>query len=183
MLRTPGETETIPPWLWRMLGLAFGVVILGSLVLFGVLALGVADPPAGGLTWEQLALPGECLAVNALELPVLHVPAAIEARAVVETAPEALTTWGVWFGSVDDPYRWEVLPPGYYRYAGQTVPFFHVQTGANDLRLDIDAGRAQLWLNREFAFEASLEVLPVVDWGILGDAGVCWQRLAVYVLD
>lgn len=175
------SSDHVPRWLWRALGVTLGLVMLGSGLLFGLLALGAADPPfAGPLAWEQVAPAGECLSTTALVLPDLYVPVTVVLRARVETPPAALTTWGLWLDTPESPLRWEVLPPGYFRYAGQTHPFFHVHDGMNDLRLDLAEDSAQLRLNQELALDMPPASLATANWGLVDRPGVCWQGIAVY---
>ncbi|GEM_PF-3482714 len=171
----------VPLWLWRALLLALTGLILGGLSGVVLLALGAADPPrAGPLQWQQEAESGECLDAAALVLPPLRSPVTVELTAVRMELAASLAVWGVWLGTPEAAgLRWEVLPPGYYRHAGQTIPFYHIGAGENTLRLDISGGHYVLWLNHERATEGAAPVDSFA-WGLVGDAGICWRRLAIY---
>ncbi|GAB4575994.1 MAG: hypothetical protein Kow0077_30270 [Anaerolineae bacterium] len=164
-------------WLkwFLLLELAVGVMV------GGLLALGAADPPvAGTVIFDQAADRGECLQQPLL--PAVNLPATLRITATVTTPPEALTTWGVWVAAPQGELRWEVLPPGYYRFGGHTVEFFHVGPGANTLQLNLEMdGTAVLWLNRERALETMLsgQSSPVV-WGLYASGDVCWERITLF---
>ncbi len=178
---TTVDDSDAPRWLWRLAVLILaGVVIVG---LAGAILLtgGAADPPrAGPLRWSVEALPGDCLHVDGLSLPALSPPFTLESVAEAQNGPDTFTSWGVWLGSPEAGPRWEVLPPGYYRHDGQTIPFHHVRAGQNELRLDVlSGGRYVLRLNRERAAEG--EISPDhLQWGLLGGRGVCWKRIDIY---
>lgn len=176
----PGA-DPAPRWLWRALTLLLALVLIGGGAAIILLRLGIADPPlAGPLAWERRAPEGGCLDVGGLALPAWGAPATLIASARVDAPPDALTRWGVWLGAPDDGPRWEILPPGYFIHAGQTMPFWHVGAGVTDLRLDLAAAGYTLWLNRERALAGALPPLPGGAWGVTGGDGVCWQRLALY---
>lgn len=173
--------EAIPRWLWRALLLAcvglIGVGLAGALLL----AAGVADPARlGRLAWSHSAEPGACLEAGILDLPVLAPPYTLELSAARQPDADEFATWGLWLADPgDDSLHWEVLPPGYFRHAGQTVDFHHVHPGENVLRLDVSAGGFVLWLNHE---RAAAGVAPegAVPWGLVDAGDICWSQVAVY---
>ena len=172
--------DRIAPGLWRVLlaGLAalIGIVLLAALLL----AAGAADPALPGpLRWAMEAAPGACLDVHGLYLPPITLPITIELRA---TATDH-AAWGLTLGDLRD---WEVVPPGYYRHAGQTWPFLHVAEGGNSLRLALlspDEGQTgahwRLWINLEQAAQGDLARVGQ-GWALLAEPGVCWEQLRVY---
>lgn len=175
--------DRVPGWLWWGSWLLLGGVLITCLGGAVLLILGAADvPPVGPLIWEAAAVDGACLAVADLALPLLSAPTTLQLTATVDNSSVALTAWGVWFGSPEDGPRWEVLPSGYYRTGGQTMPFHHVGESVNTLRLDVVAGVARLWLNREVAHETTLREQPVA-WGLLTSEAVCWRQITVYATD
>jgi len=169
-----------PCWLWRLAMLSLIGVVLVGLVGAILLAGGAADSPrAGPLRWSVEAPSAACLDVAGLQLPRLSPPFTLELAAEAQNGPDTFVSWGVWLESPEAGPRWEVLPPGYYRYSGQTIPFHHVYAGWNDLRLDMAGGRCVLRLNRERAAEG--EFFPDhLQWGLSGREAVCWKRIAVY---
>ena len=178
------NSAQVPLWLWRALLLALAALILGGLSGAALLALGAADPPrAGSLQWLQEAESGECLDASALDLPLLRPPITVELTAVRTESAASLAVWGLWLRTPDAAaLRWEVLPPGYYRHAGQTMPFHHIGAGENTLRLDIHGGHYVLWLNQERATDGAAPADPFA-WGLVEDEGICWRRLALYSPD
>ncbi len=178
MRESPAEGR-IPRWLWRALLLALGLTAVGGALAAMLLLGGAADPaPAGPLRWEQHAEPPGCLDLGAIPLPTLSPPVTVELAAERLESASEFAAWGLWLERPEGP-RWEVLPSGYYQHAGQTIPFHHVQSGQNTLRLDVADGRHVLWLNRELAGEGPAPDGPL-PWGLVGDAAICWRRLALY---
>lgn len=174
------DVTDAPCWLWRLAVLSLIGVALIGLVGAILLAGGAADPPrAGPLRWSVEAPLAACLDVEGLQLPRLSLPFTLELAAEAQNGPDTLVSWGVWLESPEAGLRWEVLPPGYYRYGEQTIPFHHIHAGWNELRLDMAEGRSVLRLNRERAAEG--EFFPDhLQWGLSGREAVCWKRIAVY---
>jgi hypothetical protein len=166
--------------LWRAIlgGLValIGIVLLAALLL----AAGAADPAlTGPPRWEMEAAPGACLDVHGLYLPHITIPITIELRA-------SATDHAAWGMTLDDSQYWEVVPPGYMRYAGQTWPFLYVVDGGNTLRLELlpplegqDGAHWRLWINLEQAAEGDLAHVGW-GWALLAEPGVCWEQLRVY---
>lgn len=168
----------VPRWLWRFALLGLAILLLAGITGALLLALGAADvPPLGALRWQQEASPGGCLDIHVLDMTPLDLPATLELTAVSRAE---FAAWGLWLespGAAD--LSWLALPPGYYRHAGQTTPFFHIRADENTLRLDLSAAGYRLWFNREQA--ASGPLLPLTGpWGLVTEGDVCWRRAAIY---
>jgi hypothetical protein len=178
--REPVPPGSVPRWLWWGALLTLGVVIAGGVIGAVMLALGAGEtPPAGPLRWQSESAPTGCLDVAALDLPRLVPPVTLELSAERLEGTSAFATWGLWLDDPGSDLRWEVLPPGYYRYRGQTFPSPHVCDATNDLRLDLIEGRFVLWLNREQAASGPIPA-GMLAWGLVGGEDICWQRLAIY---
>ncbi len=174
----------VPRWLWWAALAMLVAVAMGGLVGALLLATGAAEAPrAGPLQWSLTADATGCLDVAALDLPPLSPPATVELTAARLPLADAFAAWGLWLMAADAVFRWEVLPPGYFRHQGQTFPFPSVSDGPNDLRLDLADGMYRLWLNRERAAEGAIPdgaLNGPLPWGLLRDEGICWRRLALY---
>lgn len=176
--------DRIAPGLWRLILAGSAVVVVITLAGALILAGGVADPALPGpAIWSRTADPGACLDTSGVDLPELTIPMLLELSA---TSTDH-AAWGVAFGEGDGSQTWEVVPPGYVRYAGQTWPFHHVRNGRNTLRLELlppaeggaAGGRWRLWVNLERAAEGDLPS-GVGRWSLLATPGVCWEQLRAY---
>jgi hypothetical protein len=176
-----GRDEALAPWVWRAVVALPAAIVCGGIGLALLLAAGLADPALPGpVLWARPAPAGECLDVVSLSLPAPQAGWTLE----VGVLSRNHAAWGVALTGGQESLAWEVLPPGYYRHAGRTVAFHHVQAGANRLRLDLLAGgesgdRWRLWLNRERAVDGALPA-GELGWRLTGGEGVCLQWLAVY---
>lgn len=176
-----GRDEALSPWVWRIVVGLPVAILCGGIGLALLLAAGLADPALPGpVLWERQAPAGECLDAASLSLPAPQVGRTLEAGVLSRDH----AAWGVEITVGREVLDWEVLSPGFYRHAGRTVAFHHVQAGANRLRLDFVAGgesgdRWRLWLNREWAAEGALPA-GEMDWRLTGGEGGCLQWLAVY---
>ncbi len=179
-MRGPESPDVVPIWLWRLVLAALVSVVIGGAITALLLAAGVADPPtAGPVRWRQETLDSGCLGLTEITLPALQPPVTISlAASRLETA-DPFDTWGLWLENPTTGPRWEVLPPGYYRYQAETFPFPHVGEGRNELRLDLADGAFVLWLNRKRAAAGDWVGDPSA-WGLIGGEPICWHSLALY---
>ncbi len=181
----PTGADLLPVWQWRGLLILLGAVLAVTAGAALWLSLGGADvPPLAPLSWEQVAIGRECLDAAKWRSPG-GMPLTIILAARMLPGSEEQTGWGIQRGHGESALRWEVLPPGYYRHAGETRPFHHVSGETDELRLDLTDDSYVLWLNRERAVSGHT---PAQDdaaalWSLIGGAGVCWQRLAVFAGD
>jgi hypothetical protein len=168
-------------WYWRLIVTALLIVLVGTVLLVIVLALGAADvppvaPPATAIT----AAPGGCLPEE-MPLPAeMTAPFSLELAARLRDPNAAgIAAWGIWLDEPDSALRWLVVAPGYVFYDGATHAFFHVTDGSNTLRVDVADGQCTIWANRERVVAQPCG-FQTGAWGLAGGAAICWEQVTVY---
>jgi hypothetical protein len=159
------------PAVWRALGLAAILLLVGAVVLIGIISSGLLDPqPAGPLQAETapqsfVLAPGEDLLVWQSELPLPPPPYTLRLEGTTDGGGSF--AFGLAVGGPDDYLALLVSPSGHAsvtHHSGVTSeallpyrPAPHVPAGQAGHTLQLDAGRetVTIWANRQVLWEGA----------------------------
>lgn len=173
------STNTVPPRQWGLALALLVLVFVGGAMLAVALALGVADPPRGGvLVWETTSMEvGWPLDKDLGGNPRLWLKRArSETRSppfTIEIEANVLNTdssaWGLWVETQHDPALF-LVGYGDYVSTGAALDwrnFIHVRPDTNHLYLNVEQnGMTTFRINHEIAWSGQLDFPETPSWGL-----------------
>lgn len=171
---TTSEHHPPPPRIWRGLGLAAVLLLLGSITVIGLISAGVFDPQPTGQFASRRSLNAQMIGAGETRLTWLSETMAADTFTVRLTAARSAGEQDVGYGAVvgtDGAYLAAAVSPlGYVavwtEQDGQREmvipwqPWLHVQRGPepNEVQIDVTGERATVRVNRERLWEGETAI-------------------------
>lgn len=161
------STDT-PPARWRLVLLAWAVLLVGGAALVAALALGVADPPC--MRASVVDVDAAAWSDNVHEDDSTY----YGATAMLSPAPFTLAlrrgstdaAWGIWIDTTDARFAALVTGDGYLSVddGGTWREFPHIRREVNTLCLAVRREESTLYVNNEVAWRGAIRV-GSGEWG------------------